>query len=311
MVSVIICTYNRASMLRRVLNDVSELAVPTGHKVEVVVIDNNSSDATPELLTGIKACGPFRLRWIRETKQGLSHARNRGIFEACGDWIVFTDDDVRLDQQWLAAMMAGVESVRADAAGGRVDPIWPDRLPKWVATDGPYVQPGVGLSYHLGDAPCLLGDGDALPFGCNMAFRKAVLEGDGPFQTDLGRVGSRLLSGEDTEMFERLQRAGRRIAYVPAAVVRHPVEARRLTLRYLALWRFWSAYGEGRLRREPGIERSMAGVPLYRLRNIATQSGLAIGHSFRRDFPAATFSFGKVCAGLGFVCGAWFGRAKS
>lgn len=307
MVTVIICTYNRAESLKVTLSDLGGLTPPAEHSVEILVVDNNSADATEETVRGYEGRVPFPIRYVCETSQGLSYARNRGILEANGEWIVFTDDDVRIDSQWLSVLMSSLAKGDAVAAGGRVLPIWPDRLPRWIATEGPFVQHGVFLNYTLGSRCRLLHEGDPEPFGCNMAFHSSAFHEYGLFRTDLGRTGKRLLAGEDTEMFARLRKGGAKVLFVPDAVVNHPVEAQRLSLGYLFRWKYWAGYSAAVSTASPGRR----GIPRYLNRQLATNCWQGLKFGVRGNLVGMVHHIGLVCAGLGAMRGSMEESATS
>ena len=100
MISAIICTYNREKYITECLE---HLRIACQNKMlEVLVVDNNSTDSSASLIKGYLDCHPdFPGRYILETKQGLSHARNRGIKEAKGDILVFLDDDSMVAPDYL------------------------------------------------------------------------------------------------------------------------------------------------------------------------------------------------------------------
>jgi GT2 family glycosyltransferase len=143
-----------------------------------------------------------------------------------------------------------------------------------------------------------------------MAYHAEVLRKYGLFRTDLGRIGHRLLSGEDTEMFARLRNAGEPIYYASNAVVHHPVEARRLTLGYLIRWKFWANYGEARVQSR-ATKRALGGVPLYIFRDLASDLVAMALAGLRLNWPAWAYRLGGVCGKVGLVCGHWFGQPKS
>jgi len=107
-VTAIICTRNRATQLSQVLESASHLVVPPGLSWEFIVVDNGSSDNTADVVR--RYAGRLPLRIVREEIPGLSNARNRGVAEARGDYICWTDDDVRLDPNWLAAYAAALRA---------------------------------------------------------------------------------------------------------------------------------------------------------------------------------------------------------
>ena len=101
------CTYNRGELLENAIRSVLDQQEATTPPFEMIVVDNNSSDRTREIIERIAAVD-HRVRYLFESKQGLSHARNAGIREARAPLIAFTDDDVRAEPYWLAAIVACV-----------------------------------------------------------------------------------------------------------------------------------------------------------------------------------------------------------
>src|SRR4051794_20780617 len=132
-VTVAIPTYNRAGFLRQTLAGIAAQQFPRDH-FEVLVIDNNSRDHTRAIVEEFSAARPAP-RYIHEPQQGLDYARNRAIAEARGDIIVFGDDDILVEPDWLAQMTVPLladGAHRIGAVGGEVIPIFPDGLPDWV-----------------------------------------------------------------------------------------------------------------------------------------------------------------------------------
>jgi len=232
-ITVAIPTYNRAPLLRQTLAGVTRQDYPAVH-YEVLVIDNNSRDATREVVASFATARPAP-RHVLETRQGLDHARNRAIAEARGDIIVFADDDLLVESGWLRALTApllGGAAGRIGAVGGEVIPVFPDGLPRWL--EGAHTP--LALRTDAGPlAP------SQIPMGANLAFPKRVLAQHGAFSTDLDRAGKALFSGGDREMIQRLRTAGLEIWFAPSARVRHQMPASRLTFRYAARHAFDSA----------------------------------------------------------------------
>lgn len=117
--SVIICTRNRASDLRCTLRSLASTRVPDDWRTECVIIDNNSSDNTQQVIAEWEP-GPWRKRGYIEETPGLSHARNRAIQESRGDVILFTDDDVRVPEEWVGPMARPILGEEADAVAGGI-----------------------------------------------------------------------------------------------------------------------------------------------------------------------------------------------
>ncbi|HVU33026.1 MAG TPA: glycosyltransferase [Opitutaceae bacterium] len=233
-VTVAIPTYNRAAFLRQTLAGIVAQQFPRDH-FEVIVIDNNSTDETAAVVAEFVSAQPAP-RYVRETKQGLDHARNRAITEARGEILLFGDDDILVRPDWMA-QMAGpllVDSVshRIGAVGGEVIPVFPHGLPEWVrewhAPLGFRPDPG-----PLSPRQC--------PMGANLAFPKWVFDELGPFHTALDRAAGNYFSGGDSEMIRRVRKAGYEVWFSPAAAVQHQMPASRTTFRYAARHAFDSA----------------------------------------------------------------------
>jgi glycosyltransferase involved in cell wall biosynthesis len=239
-ITVIVCTYNRCETLARTLDSIAASIVPNSVEWEVLIVDNNSTDKTREVVAQYSQRYPGRFRYLREGNQGLCFARNAGVRESRGDILAFTDDDATVEPDWLWNLTVPLRSGEWAGAGGRIVPVWERPLPRWLCLEkggwrGPFVvfDPGP-------DAATLTEP----PWGANMAFRRAMFEKYGGFRTDLGRRGSNLMGGEDVEFGRRLMAGGERLYYVPSAVVHHPIPASRMTKRYMLAWWFWFAVSE-------------------------------------------------------------------
>jgi glycosyltransferase involved in cell wall biosynthesis len=263
--TVILATYNRARTLHAALDSLTRQVVPAGFDWELLVVDNNSSDDTSAVVRSFVARGGGRIRFLFEPRQGKSFALNTAIAEARGEILAFTDDDVVVDPHWLARMVERMREYRCEAAGGRIDPVWTTPRPAWLEMDGRYRLGSVVVSMNCGDAPCWFADTDTLPLGANMAIRAEALGRIGPFRTDLGPTTGSQIRGEDSDICRRLLAAGCRMLYVPDAVVRHPVDDRRLRRAYFRQYYF----DQGRaLTREEGFDPAVRwwGVPRHLFR---------------------------------------------
>jgi cellulose synthase/poly-beta-1,6-N-acetylglucosamine synthase-like glycosyltransferase len=225
---------------------------------EVVVVDNNSSDSTRHVVELFCREFPGRFRYVFEPKQGKSNALNRGIREAQGDILAFTDDDITVEPTWLHNLTADLTTGEWDGAAGRIILQWPASVPKWLAQSGKYARHGLPGFDQGNAAKELIGP----PFGANMAFRKAVFLKHGGFRPDLGpRPGSEIRS-EDTEFGRRLLAAGGRLRYVPSAVVYHPVPENRMNRDFLLAWWFDKGRADAREFEIPKL-RNMASAVLW------------------------------------------------
>lgn len=230
-VSFIICTYNRASYLDDTLRSLLEFNYP-GLLYEFVIIDNNSTDRTPEVINRYREIAsqkgvPFRS--FKESSQGLSHARNRGIKEAEADSVVFFDDDIRATKSLIPAWCSYFErNTNALAAGGKIHVQFDAPRPDWMSY---FLLPLLG-HHDLGKSEKEYPPGK-YPFGGNMGFKKSVFVKAGVFNTELGRKGKNLNAAEEKELFQRIRKLSASIHYLPDAFLYHRVDENRLTKEYI------------------------------------------------------------------------------
>jgi glucosyl-dolichyl phosphate glucuronosyltransferase len=269
-ITVIVCTYNRSQSLAKALESIAGSHLPDSVDWEVVVVDNNSRDQTREVIEGFCRRYPQRFRYVFESAQGLSYARNAGIRESRGDIIAFTDDDLTVQPDWLQNLTEPLRDEKWAGAGGRILPAQTFVAPDWYAPDGPYSMGGVLYAhFDLGDKP---GELDRAPHGANMAFRKSVFDKYGNFRVYLGVSPGTDLCNEDTEFGRRLLSGGERLYYAPSAAVYHEISPKRLDKKYFLKW--WYGYGRSQMREvrdRPavfGIPRSFLSVPHIALRHV-------------------------------------------
>ncbi len=231
-ISVAICTWNRAALLDKTLSRMHAVRVPTGTSWELLVVDNSSTDDTDAVID--RHCQHLPLRKLYEPKQGHSNARNCAIEHATGDLLVWTDDDVLVEPDWLTEYAAAAAAFpNAGYFGGTVDPWFETDPPPWLARHLPQLEAAYALR-RLGSDVRLLADGERV-FGANMAFRTAVMR-TVRFDPRLGRVGEGMLSGDETDVIERLRAAGYAGVWVGTARVKHFIPTDRMTTDYL--WRY-------------------------------------------------------------------------
>src|SRR5262245_55115436 len=131
LVTVAICTWNRSALLRLTLDQLTNVRVPDGFDWELLVVNNNCTDATDSVCEEFR--GRLPLRILHEAKAGQSHARNLAIREAKGSYIVWTDDDVLVDGEWLVGIIEAFSRFQADWVFGRSQPKWQTRAPVWYS----------------------------------------------------------------------------------------------------------------------------------------------------------------------------------
>jgi glycosyltransferase involved in cell wall biosynthesis len=296
-ITVILCTYNRAHSLGETIESIVTQTLPQSLEWELLVVDNNSTDETPQVVEGCRRRYPGRIRYLFEPKQGVSHARNTGVRSARGEIIAFIDDDETADLEWLQKLTVNLFSGEWLGAGGRVVPKWNGHPPRWVSSNNSFIC-----------GPLAMFDPDAElvqltepPFGANMAFRKEAFDKYGGFRTDLGRIGKGMLSGEDTEFGRRLMAAGALLRYEPLAVTHHPVEKIRVKKRYFLVWWFNKGRSDVRELGVASYRKTFFGIPVRLLRDAAVEAVRWIGSlEPSRKFICTL----KICnyAGQAFEC---------
>lgn len=264
--SIIIPTHNRASMLVLCLEAVSRLnADPSSF--ETLVIDNCSTDNTKSVCDDFANLHPnLSVRYIFESIQGVSYARNRGVKEAFGEVICLLDDDSPPTHEWLDSLLRPFSDPTVGCTGG---PSIPDfqgqKIPDWLQGDLQGLLSGYSLPFTETTPVCKW---EHYPLSCNMAIRKKLFNELGYFRTDLDRSGNQVLAAGDTEMAERIHKAGWKVMYVPDARVNHFVPSGRLTKAHI--------YRIGRGLAESHIILTRERNPLLILRWFASDTWYAV-----------------------------------
>lgn len=226
--TVAICTWNRAPLLSRVLDRLARIRYPSG-SWEVVVVNNGSTDDTEHILDVFADRLPLRRAF--EPAPGLSHARNCAVRHATGDYIVWTDDDVLVDVEWLSAYERAVERhTEAAVFGGPVRPRFEGEPPRWLSTGWQEISAAFAAR-DLGDKPFELRDG-ALPYGANFVVR-AREQRQFPYDPNLGRRREGGSVGEETAVISAILAAGGSGWWVPDASVEHWIPKERQSIKHL------------------------------------------------------------------------------
>jgi len=265
-VSVAICTWNRSRLLGRTLSHFSRLRVPRGLAWELLVVENCCTDETPAVVRSFADRLP--IVELVEPAIGLANARNCARLAARGDLLVFTDDDVLVDEEWLATYVAAAGRwPNATHFGGTITPLYESELPPWYRANGQMLRTFVGEEHDLGPTERVLSPGEA-PWGGNMAFRRAVFENLG-FDTALGRRGFDRTDREDEVFCETLAKLGFQGVWVPSAKIQHVVTAEHLTLSLVR--RNCVGHAVTRVRLSEGRDGAITlfGVPRWLIRTAA------------------------------------------
>ncbi len=241
--TVAICTWNRADLLDDTLASLATVAIPGDVTWEVIVANNNSTDQTDAVLARHASQLPLRRLFVAQ--QGKSYALNAVIERLAGDLVLWTDDDVRVPEDWIASY---VEAARrwpeVSFFGGRIVPRFRAAEPVWLRPAWPLIS-GVFAERELGEAPFLF-DRKQLPFGANMAVRVAVQKRY-RYDPELGRCGELMLSGEETALMQQWLCDGHVGMWVPRSRVEHVITPDRLELDHIR--RFFFSLAESKFPR--------------------------------------------------------------
>jgi len=224
--SIIICTYNREKYIAGSLRAVC-LQTFAHNDFELLMIDNNSPDNTKNVFESVAAEYPeVQMRYILETNQGISYARNRGIKEAWGDFIVFVDDDETIDNFYLEKLDNYLNNYpNAQLGATAVLPVYETQEPKWMSH---FTKRLITGYYYKGDKVKIVGAGD-YPGTGHAIIKKDLFERYGYFNTELGRKAKSLLGAEDKDMFLRLIENNVACYYFPGIPIYHHIPEAKLT----------------------------------------------------------------------------------
>jgi len=266
-VSVIICTRNRADSLGCTLRSLALLKVPEGLCWEVLVVDNGSEDHTQGVVASYAAVLPIVS--LLESRPGLSNARNAGVCHARGQYLIWTDDDVRVHDHWLVAYLEAFRAFPDGAVfGGAAAPILEQPTPAWFHESQAELR-GL-LAYRDPSAlPRSLTPRSDLPYGLNFAMR-AVEQRKHLYNSLLGVAPGRRRGGEEFQVIRAILATGAAGYWVPEAKVFHIIPTSRQTLEYVKC--YYRAQGEA-----SAVLRELSGRRLG-IRSLLSHSWRAIWH---------------------------------
>ena len=219
--SIIICTRNRAESLRNTLREIGELRIPERCSVELLVVDNGSTDHTRAVVIGIPLKN-MSVRYIHAPNAGVSIARNTGVRAARSEIILFTDDDVSPATDWFEKMGTPLLEAKCDAVVATV------RLAEHL--ERPWFEP---MHRSWLAAPDMASGTELELTGASMGFHRSVLKRVPAFDIELG--GGAMGFGEDSLFSWQIREAGYRLHRVPDALaIHHPDASRLLRSQWLA-----------------------------------------------------------------------------
>lgn len=232
LITIVICTYNRAYILGECLRSLQAQTLPTCF-FNIIIVDNDSNDATQALVKDFSHDWP-QLKFIIEKKRGAGNARNAALRKVTTDWVACLDSDAKAHPDWLATVLETIKNDDFDAFGG---PYYAWHFfgapPKWFPKD-------FG-TYEAAQSYGPLSGANHIPGG-NCAFKLSAAQAVGCFPVDIGMTGKKCAYGEETLMFDRMKAAGFRLGYVPAMKIDHCV----LPYKYSFFWQIKSAFARGR-----------------------------------------------------------------
>ena len=259
-VTVVLCTWNGSELLRDTLEHIGKCRVPDGLQWELIVVDNNSTEDIQAVVGEFE--GQLPIRYILEPKQGLSHARNAGIDAAQGELMIFTDNDVRPSEEWIAAYWkAFQERPEGYYFGGSIRSRFEEgvKLPPELLE----IASGSVKGLDLGkDGPA-----EKTFFSANWACTSEMVRKVGKFNPDFGISGDLQKSGEEDDVQMKLKKEGLKPWVVEAAWLWHYVPKRVGSLKYIK--QRWYSYGYFLGQNEVSADykgRQLFGVPLYIIR---------------------------------------------
>lgn len=273
------CTYNRADRLEKLVASMRAQTCPV--PFEILAVNNNSTDNTAEILTGLGQLPGPTLRWVTEPVQGIVAARNRAIAESIdSDIMVFIDDDEMPLPGILDAAAHAILNEGAQCAGGRVEMDFSHTpRPAWLGDE----LLGFLAAVDHGSDAFWIEDTSTPIWTANVAYDMQLFRDDPSLRFDkrYDRKGNVVGGGSDAIMFRTLLERRARIRYCPGMGVLHAVEPWRLTRGYFLKlhYRAGLRYGQHQL---PAYRKTVLGLPPFLITQFVRQTVKAIGMQIAR-----------------------------
>jgi len=272
-VTVVLCAYteDRWGDLVAALESLQHQTLPP--EEILLVIDHN-----PRLYARARDRFPYVSVIENREKRGLSGARNTGVAAAHGEVIAFLDEDAVADTDWLERLLGGYADPKVIGVGGAIEALWLKGRPSWFPEEFDWV---VGCTYRgmpLDPAPV------RNLIGCNMSFRRELFDTIGGFRSGMGRIGTRPVGCEETELCirTRQERVDGVLLYEPRARVHHKVPARRSNWRYFRQRCYAEGLSKAQVSDLVGSRDGLASERSYTLRTLPLGTLRGVSDSLRQ-----------------------------
>ena len=288
-VSVVICAYTEErwhDLVAAVESIQHQIAAP---REIIVVVDHNT-----HLLERARAHLPGVVVIENNESQGLSGARNTGIARAQGAYIAFLDDDATAEPDWLARLSHCCEDPQVLGVGGTVEPAWLSSRPAWFPEEFYWV---IGCTYQRSPGkPVVVRN----PFGGCTCYRREVFEVVGGFKHEIGRVGTRPMGCEETELCIRAKQhwSEKVFLYEPAARIHHRIAPHRASWRYFRSRCYAEGISKALVAHYVGAKDALASERAYTLRTLPRGIIRGLLDGFLHLDLAGFLRAGAIIAGL-------------
>ncbi|KXI28506.1 glycosyltransferase [Paraglaciecola hydrolytica] len=300
--TLLICTHKRATSLQETLNGLVG-QFPSSFDWEIIVVDNANDISTQQVVKDLSDRLPISL--IIEKKPGQNSARNSAIASIKGELVVFTDDDITPQKNWLLSMYtASKEHPDTAVFGGKITPVWQSKQPPWQASA--WFSSFVYADQNLGVEQLTYEDG-VLPSSPNMAFRRYIFDEGLRFNEKIGPIGSKRISGSESEFLSRVL-ANHKGLYIPESEVFHRITDNMLQRSYLRKRCYAMGLGMAVWAPSPTSEKNIPhifGVARYRLGRIIKSCFLTIYHQVTLNTQKAIETECQAALDIGFCIGIW------
>ena len=261
-ITVAICTFNRANLLEKTLERITYAKKPKKLELELLVVNNRCTDSTDDIINLYSQKLP--LTRIYQPVQGLSNARNAAVDAATGDYILWTDDDVLVSENWLLAYEeAIIKNQNVAVFGGPVQPWFEEDPPAWISENWELLASAFATR-NLGEMEIPLNPYKGLtPFGANYCLRMRE-QSCFLYDSKLGRNGTKTVLGEETEVIRKIFDTGGSGLWIPNASVQHWIPKNRMQIQYIADY----FQGVGRTQvilNETAPCKMIAGIPRWKV----------------------------------------------